>query len=418
MFLPKCFANVSQMKVKFYSRKGKNDERVIVCLIFSREQMLKVSTKHSIPIGTWNKSEQQVDSSVIGADELNEALLKLKLDILKQYRLLCLDEVTEWEVIKSKLQSFVITGSTENKKQEEDTKDLGMVDAVSQFMEARSVEYKRETIRKYEVLQAVWLQFESHRKKSVSVLTLSFTVMEEFRQYLINVRKNRNDTVYKMLASLKSFIRWLIQNGYSVDKKCLELRQKVKSKYEIVTLTESEITKLSEVKLKKEQRVIRDCFLFQLYTGQRFSDMQQLNPEQICNEAWRFQSVKTSKDMYVPMVGWGAKAYEIARKYDFIFPRYASQYYNRALKKICESAKINESVTLKRFNGSKAITIKKPKYDLVSSHTARRTCVSQLLAKGVPPTVVMKLTGHSSIQTMMRYERTTNDSLISALAGL
>jgi len=101
----------------------------------------------------------------------------------------------------------------------------------------------------------------------------------------------------------------------------------------------------------------------------------------------------------------------LTKKYKFHFPQYTPQYFNRTLKSICKAAGINTQVRLTRYQGSKEIIIEKLKHDLITSHTARRTSVSLLLAKGVPPTVVMKLTGHTDITTMMKYERTTTELL-------
>lgn len=135
-------------------------------------------------------------------------------------------------------------------------------------------------------------------------------------------------------------------------------------------------------------------------------------------ESWNFSQIKTSKEITVPFVGWSQIAIEIAAKYNYQFPQYTPQYFNRALKMVCRNAGITESVTFSRSKGSDTILIKKQKCDLVSSHTARRTAVSMLLEKGIPPTVVMKITGHSSIQTMMRYERTSNKAVYDALGKI
>jgi len=40
---------------------------------------------------------------------------------------------------------------------------------------------------------------------------------------------------------------------------------------------------------------------------------------------------------------------------------------------------------------------------LISSHTARRTFITQCLERGIPPEVVMGYTGHKDIRTMMIY---------------
>jgi site-specific recombinase XerD len=62
--------------------------------------------------------------------------------------------------------------------------------------------------------------------------------------------------------------------------------------------------------------------------------------------------------------------------------------------------------------------IKKPKYAFMSSHMARRTCVTILLEKGVPPTTVKRLTGHKDLKTLMKYENTGKDALAEALKDI
>jgi integrase len=48
-----------------------------------------------------------------------------------------------------------------------------------------------------------------------------------------------------------------------------------------------------------------------------------------------------------------------------------------------------------------------PKWQLVSSHTARRTFITQSLAKGMKPYNTMKMTGHSSMRSFEKYIRLT-----------
>jgi site-specific recombinase XerD len=340
----------------------------------------------------------------------------LKMNLLKYIRELQLKEKLDRTQLTLHLRSYLQPEKLELPHiLELKPNEQALVSLIDVFLVARTVEYKPETARKYKVLEVVLLDFQEVRKKPILVQDVSFTLLEEFRLYLMNERNNRNDTIYKMLASLKCLIRWMLNNGYQVDPKSLEVRQKVKVKHDIVTLTEQELKCLENVKLSAFHSPIRDCFMFQVYTAQRFSDMQQLAPDQMNGNIWKFRSVKTGKDMIVPLVGWCSRAKQIAEKYFFSFPKFTQQYFNREITKICRLAGIIEPVKLTRYQGSSLIQLQKQKCDWVSSHTARRTSVSLLLAKGVPPTVVMKLTGHTSIQTMMRYERTTNEVLINSL---
>lgn len=415
MFL-QCF---SKMNVKFYVRKSRKECKIIICIYPDRSNQLKLSTEHTIDVDQWDAKKQRAKKSMIGYEVLNQSLEKLKLEVLKHIRELKLQDVTDWSELKQHLKNYLNPEQAEPSQTVElKPNNCNLVSVIDIFLTARTAEYKPETARKYKVLEAVILEFQKFRKQDIQLTDVSFPLMEEFRLYLLNERNNRNDTIYKMLAAFKCMIRWMIQNDYPVDARSLELRQKVKVKHDIVTLSELELQQIQDAELNSFQVPIRDCFLFQVYTGQRFSDMQQLAPDQIKENSWIFLSVKTGKDMRIPFVGWCSKAKDIGEKYDFSFPKFTQQYFNREITKICRTAKITESVKLTRYQGSSLLQMQKPKCDWVSSHTARRTCVSLLLAKGVPPTVVMKLTGHSSIQTMMRYERTTNEVLINSLLAV
>ncbi len=409
-----------QMVIKFYLTRPEVESKLRLVCIYSRKQQLKFTTEHLVHPKYWDAKNQCVKNSMLGSDELNHLLELMKLDVFKCIRELKLEGINEWADMKISLLNYLKTGSKDGASQAQFKKDLSasFISMIYEFLGAKSAEYKPETARKYKVLEAVTLEFEKYRRSKILLSDISYPLLEEFRLYLLNVRKNRNDTIYKMLAAFKCVIRWLIKNNYTVDAKALELRQTVKVKHDIVTLNEKELAKIANTKLKPHQEAIRDCFLFQVYTGQRYSDMQQLSPDQIKGKIWRFQSIKTGKDMQVPLIGWSQMAFEIGKRYNFSLPQYAQQYFNREITKICRVAKITEPVSINRYQGSSTIQIRKPKCELISSHTARRTCVSLLLEKGVPPTVVMKLTGHSSIQTMMRYERTSNEALFNALAGL
>jgi integrase len=408
------------MVVKFYLTKPKVESKLRLVCTYNRGNQLKFSTQYSLHPKYWDAKKQCVDDSMQGSTELNHLLEQLKLDVLKQARELMLIGITEWIELKDRLGNYLKTGSTESVVVTQSSNNLSieLTSSINLFLNAKSIDYKPGTVRKYLILQSILKEFEKYRYNKITLAGVTYPLMEEFRLYMLNVRNNRNDSAYIKLACLKCLLRWLIQNNFPIDAKALEIRQAVKMKYDIVTLSENELKRIASANVNDFLKPIRDCFLFQVYTGQRFSDMQQISPEQIQGKTWIFQSVKTGKNMQVPLVGWSKVAWDIGEKYGFSLPKYTGQYFNRALTKICYAAGITELVTLNRYQGSKSIQISKPKCEFISSHTARRTCVSLLLLKGVPPTVVMKLTGHTSIQTMMKYERTTNEALFNALSVL
>ncbi len=48
-----------------------------------------------------------------------------------------------------------------------------------------------------------------------------------------------------------------------------------------------------------------------------------------------------------------------------------------------------------------------PKYELITTHTGRRTFVTLSLEKGVRPEVLMRITGHKDMRTMKKYIKLT-----------
>ena len=72
---------------------------------------------------------------------------------------------------------------------------------------------------------------------------------------------------------------------------------------------------------------------------------------------------------------------------------------------MCQRADINEiSIHYRTIHG-KEIIIESKKYDLVSSHTGRRTFCTLKFLDGMPVHVIMKFSGHSSEQNFLRYLR-------------
>jgi integrase len=91
---------------------------------------------------------------------------------------------------------------------------------------------------------------------------------------------------------------------------------------------------------------------------------------------------------------------------------------NQAIKSLCDSAKINQEISIQRYRGATRIDSKIPKYDLITTHTARRTFITLSLEKGIRPEVVMSITGHKDYRTFKAYIKITDtvkkESLLNA----
>ena len=77
--------------------------------------------------------------------------------------------------------------------------------------------------------------------------------------------------------------------------------------------------------------------------------------------------------------------------------------FNKALRNICRKAEINKTIHIsKNIAGTRSVKQYK-KFELVSSHTARRTfCTNKYLA-GMPSDGIMQFSGHKTERSFRKY---------------
>ena len=96
-------------------------------------------------------------------------------------------------------------------------------------------------------------------------------------------------------------------------------------------------------------------------------------------------------------------------KYNNSLYKISNQKFNDYLYDVvakCEGLEIE--VTKKTIQGGKHIVIKKPKYEFVSSHTARRSfATTEYMAKGLNVRDIMAITSHKTEKSFYKYIRQT-----------
>ena len=73
------------------------------------------------------------------------------------------------------------------------------------------------------------------------------------------------------------------------------------------------------------------------------------------------------------------------------------------MKDLGKAAKINESVNIVHYSGTKRIEKTVPKYEVLTSHVARKTFITNAMIRGMSTEVIMDITTHSSHKSFARY---------------
>ena len=248
--------------------------------------------------------------------------------------------------------------------------------------------------------------------------------LNDYVTYLRDVKEMRNSTIGKQLSFLKWFLRWAFKKGLHQNNAYDSYKPKLKStQKKIIFLTWEELNKLREFEIPAAKQAldrVRDVFLFQCFTGLRYSDVFNLRKSDIKGDHIEVTTVKTSDSLIIELNKHSKaildKYKDVAFEDDKVLPVITNQKMNDYLKELAELAGIDEPVRQTYYRGNERIDEVTPKYALLGTHAGRRTFICNALALGIPPQVVMKWTGHSDYKAMKPYIDIADDIKANAMS--
>lgn len=248
--------------------------------------------------------------------------------------------------------------------------------------------------------------------------------LNDYVGYLRDVKEMRNTTISKQLSFLKWFLGWAFKKGVHQNNAYDSYKPKLKStQKKIIFLTWDELNRLREFKIPSNKQAlerVRDVFLFQCFTGLRYSDVFNLRRSDIKDDHIEVTTVKTSDSLIIELNNHSKaildKYKDVVFEDDKVLPVISNQKMNDYLKELAELAGIDEPVRQTYYRGNERIDEVTPKYALLGTHAGRRTFICNALALGIPPQVVMKWTGHSDYKAMKPYIDIADDIKANAMS--
>ena len=152
-------------------------------------------------------------------------------------------------------------------------------------------------------------------------------------------------------------------------------------------------------------------FLIGYYTGSRFSDYSRLTRDNIKDGMVEFFQQKTDDKVVIPA---SPRLVEILERNGGIAPQVNQVVFNRYIKIIAKEAGITGVVQLskakRKEDGSATY-----RWELVSSHTARRSLLTNLYQSGVSAKDCMTISGHKSLSSFERYLKVSQEQSVDKL---
>lgn len=190
--------------------------------------------------------------------------------------------------------------------------------------------------------------------------------------------------------------------------------EKPVEKIDKVAFTEEEISKIYKAKLPPMQDKVRDIIVLGCYVAQRHSDYSILTKDDIQSDGFiHITQQKTKKRISIPV---HPIVSEIIDKYNGYPPTLSMQVINREIKKIAKAVGINDKISVTEIKGGVKRTYYKEKWEMISTHTARRSGITNALLAGVPRQDCMYLAGISSEAVFNSYICITQEEYARRLA--
>ena len=316
-------------------------------------------------------------------------------------------------------QSHIINNNLENKVTVKNHNNLSLWEVYHEYeaYAGKLNDWSIKTRKKYETIRFNLKSFRDwKRQHGLPNFEVTFDYLDEdglqaFVDYLRDVKQYVNNTIRRDVVMLKVVIRWAYRKRYHKNNMFEAFRPALKSApKKVIFFNKKELEKLEKFEIPETKLYlirVRDVFLFQCYTGLRYSDLANLRRCDVHDKYIEITTIKTVDSLRIEL---NTHSKAILKKYEhFEFPEgkalpvVSNQKMNTYLHELCELAGFNEQIRITYYRGNERFDEIKPKYKVIGTHTGRRSFICNALGMGISPQVVMKWTGHSDYKAMKPY---------------
>lgn len=368
---------------------------------------LKFSTGLVIHPKDWNTSDQCARKTRNAFSEFNANLQKQKTALETSFLALRQQGKISSELIRERFEKEM--GRVE---QYEKRNKIYLTDFAAEYLEQVATRKSKNTLKHNHQTLRVLRQYEEAKRVKLRFEKIDADFYSSFMSFLVSDLGFRPNTQGKHIANVKLFMaeardRNLHSNDFFRSKKF----QVIKMQSDTIFLNELEIGKIASVDLESSKSLdnARDLFIIGCYTGLRFCDYSVLSKAHIDDTFFKIRVQKTKEILRIPI---HPKLRTLLKKYSATekgLPRKISNAkFNNYIKEVAAKAGITDPTTISYYAGNEKLEITVSKWELITSHTARRSFASNEVKKGTSTRAIMAMTGHKTEKAFNSYVRLSN----------
>jgi integrase len=414
------------------------------CLIhiqycYSSEKRTILNTQLSIPPNYWNKKRlcisDNLPASFGNVNHLNSELdrmIRLTQDIVSYATRNKIEDRGAFVKKTFKPEFDIKTlnkldASTINEGLQEKKVNKNLYLQLDNYINSKDKKVTKATICVYNCMKKHLQAYEEFRKKKITFESFDYEFYDGFIDFLTfdYVQRRRKtiitglkiNTIGKTIKQLRIFIKDRVRRKIiaPIDLTDYKIPEE---EIDAIYLTYEEIGKMYQANLSAFPHLVeyRNLFVLACLTGLRFSDFSILQPEDLRKDMLYKKQEKSDHWVVIPL---RKEAKEIfTEQFKKKIPTFTNPEFNRHIKTIGKLAGLNQRIKFSYKKGNKTVEVSKPKYDWITSHTARRSfCTNEFLA-GIPVKLIMKISGHKNEKDFYKYIRVTPEEAAQKIKDL
>ena len=428
-------------KVRFTQKSEKDKEKdAILYVEFSLDRRYKLALGESIKPIWWDsklhraivvETGQQKQADTRNAKRINKFLDSLEKELTRFF-----DDFKDWRrvapniytapiemkmvnIVKEKISNYHTKEKKEIAKKTKTPTEFFQeyIDGLSNKVNPRTgTLMSHGTITNHKIVLKRYKSFLAHYNYVDSFYLFDKKFESKLETFLLKEFNFTTHTVCATNSILKVWLREAEREGLLKDKTSFKSMKSKGPMVEHIYLNDDELQKIYQIQftkeLYKEHKIegsrngieeTRDLFIIASKTGLRLGDLARLNQStwDLENKLLTINTHKTQKRVIIPLA---EMVVEIYNKYEGVLPTPRDKtHYNKHIQKCAMLAGIDDDIYVMDKKGGVLTQIAYKKWQLVKSHTARRSFATNMYLKCHDAHLVMSITGHTTEENFLKY---------------
>ncbi len=385
--------------------KSKGKANIYLQFIYNTNRLF-FSFGQSIKPADWNPGKERVKkkgaTTADGKFALNDLLDNLKNVCEKTYNTFLKNGIPAPATIIEALEGFI---NQNNNEEDKETLFLLADRFINGEIKNKGKEKSKGSLQNYSAVAKHLRDFQTDAKYKIGFETITLDFFYKYTTYLKKVRKLAVNTIAKDISIIKVFMGEAVDLGYTSNMQFRHSKFSFsEEETDQVYLTEKELHELYKFQISnKKLDQVKDLFIFGAWVGLRFSDFSNIKPENIVQiDGEYFIKTITQKTKELVIIPTNPVILEIFDKYqknaNKLPKTLSNQKFNDYIKEVCKLAGMDQK-------GRLTLRPDVMLWEVVSSHTARRSFATNYYLQGFPTIDLMKVTGHKTEKAFLKYIR-------------